>query len=299
MSAIRAVLLVLPSLFLSGCGLRVPEIQDFGDSTDGELFVEQIVSNVNCEITEAVKYVVAQDKKLAAANGGVRQAKWFDGWGVQTTLSLTLDEKGGVNPTVNWLPPSPVTSVFNLGATATLSSDANRVDKLNSYNTVKQFLAAKECKRPGGPFLLQSDLGLREWLVDVILGVNTGVITFPTAASFNNNVISHELKFDITSSAGLVPGWKLTKVSINQTGAGLTLSRERTHDLTITLGPTAATPVGQKPATDANGHLVLKNGKPIMETVYASGPSGMASDAHLASQIGSSVASAVKAALQP
>jgi hypothetical protein len=297
-SAIKAIVPVIAGLALGACGLRVPEIQDFGDSTEGALFVEQIVSNVNCEITEAVKYVVAQDKKLAAANGG-RQAAWFDGWGVQTTLSLTLDEKGGINPAATWLPPSPATSIFSLGATATLSSDANRVDKLNSYNTVQQFLAAKECKRTNGPFLLQSDLGLREWLAYTILGANTGVITFPTGASFNNNVISHEIKFDVTSSGGLIPGWKLTRVSIDQSGTGLTLSRERTHDLTITLGPTGATPVGQKPAKDANGHLILKDGRPVMVTVYSIGPSEMALDAHLASQIGSSVASALKSTLQP
>jgi hypothetical protein len=298
MSANKIALLLTSSFLLGACGLRIPEIQDFGDSTDGALFVEQIVTNINCEITEAVNYVVAQDKKLAAANGGVRQAAWFDGWGVQTTLILTLDEKGGINPTVNWLPPSPVTSVFNLSGTATLSSDANRVDKLNSYNTVKQFLAAPKCTRPGGAFLLQNDLGLREWLVDVILGANTGVITFPAAASSNNNVLSHEIKFEVTTSGGLTPGWKLTRVSINQSGSGLTLSRDRTHDLTITLGPTGATVVGQKPAKDATGHALLKNGKPVMEVVYAPGPSDQAAAAHLASQIGSAVASAVKSALQ-
>jgi hypothetical protein len=298
MSAKNCVLLVVSSFLLAACGLRIPEIQDFGDSVDGELFVEQIVSNVHCEITEAVKYVVATDKRLAAANGGVRQAAWFDGWGVQTTLLLTIDEKGGINPTVSWLPPSPVTSVFSLSGTATLSSDANRVDKLNSYDTVKKFLAAPECKRPGGAFLLQNDLGLREWLEYVILGANTGVITFPTAASFNNNVISHEIKFVVSTSGGLTPGWKLTRVSINQSGSGLTLSRDRTHDLTITLGPIASTVVGQKTVKDTNGHALLKNGKPVMELVYGAGPSDQAAAAHLASQIGSAVASAVKSALQ-
>lgn len=300
MSATRWLAPTLASLLVSGCGLRVPEIQDFGDSVDGQLFVEQIVANIDCEITQAVNYVVDEDKRLAPANGGQRQAQWFDSWGVQTTLTLTLDEKGSVNPTVNWTPPSPAAALFNLGGTGTLSSDANRVDKLNSFETVKHFLH-RRCKRPDGPFLLQSDLKLREWLVDVILGTNTGVVNLPSDANgpFKSNVISHEIKFDVTSSGGLVPGWKLTRISVNQTGTGLTLSRERTHDLTITLGPVAEEVV-QAPKKDKNGHaMVDRKGRPIFVFVNVIGPSPQAADAHLASQIGSSVAAGVKAALQP
>ena len=180
MSMMRILVPLAVSLLCCGCGLRVPEIQDFGDLTDGELFVEEMVANINCEITEAVKYVVEEDIKLSKRTHTPRRAPWLEDWGAQTTLQLTLDEKGGINPTAVWMPPSPTSAVFSLGASATLSSEANRVDKLTSYNTVKEFLAVKQCKRPNGPFLLQSDLGLREWLVDVILGVNTGVISFPS-----------------------------------------------------------------------------------------------------------------------
>jgi hypothetical protein len=281
------------SVALAGCGFYVPEIQEFpADSVDGELLVQSIVANINCEIANAVNYVIAEDIRLAPANGGHRTAAWFDDWGIQTTLLLTLDEKGSVNPVVNWLPPSPANSIFNLGGTVTFQADANRIDKLNSFNTVQQFKKKGCSQRSNGVFLLSSDLKLREWLVDVILAKNTGGISIPTDANgpFKSNVISHEVKFEVTTSGGLTPGLKLTRVAINQSGNFLTASRDRTHDLTITLGPVTSTVVGQKSVTAKDGTTKII---PIIAIV----PSGQASDAHLASQIGSAVGAAVKSAL--
>jgi hypothetical protein len=293
MLAIRWLVPLGATLFMGGCGTYVPEIQEFpGDSVDGQLFVNAIVENVNCEIADAVNYVVDQDKKLAPANGGHRTAAWFDSWGIQTTLQITIEEKGSVNPTFNWLPMSPPTAIFNLAGTGTLTSDANRVDKLNSYNTVQQFLHTRCSSRPNGPYLLESDLKLREWLVDVILAHNTGAINIPSDANgpFKTNVISHEVKFEVTSTGGITPGWKLTRVSVNQSGNLLSATRDRTHDLTITLGPTTPTVVGQKTVTTAAGE---KRTVPVVQYL----PSGQASEAHFASLIGSAVANALRGSL--
>jgi hypothetical protein len=208
-----------------------------------------------------------------------------------------MDEKGTLAPAVNWLPPSPANALFNLAGVATLSSDANRIDKLNSFNTVKEF-QSRQCNRAReGLFLLQSDLKLREWLVDVIFTANTGGINIPPNANgpFKSSVISHEVKFDITTSGSLTPGWKLTRVLVNQSGNLLTGSRERTHDLTLTFGPTASVVVAEKPKTDKNGKIVRdQSGKPVTVRVYEFGPSDAASQAHLASQIGLAVANAVR-----
>src|SRR5262249_40074403 len=106
---------LLAGLSVSGCGTYVPNIQEFpGDTVDGQLLVKSIVHNINCEITDSVHYIIDRDKELAKANGGKRTAAWFEDWGVQTTLSLTMDEKGSINPVVNWVPPSPASAVFNL-----------------------------------------------------------------------------------------------------------------------------------------------------------------------------------------
>ena len=290
----QAVVSLLVGISFCGCGTYAPNIQEFpGDTVDGELFVQKIVQNINCEITDAVHYVVEQDKKLALANGGHRTAPWFDDWGIQTTLALTIDEKGSVNPVVNWLPTSPANAIFNLGGSGNLSSEANRVDKINSYNTVQQFLHNQCVQRPDGAWMLSSDLKLREWLAYVILAANTGEISIPPDANgpWKSNVISHQIKFIVSTSGSVTPGWKLTRASINQSGNFLSGSRDRTHDLTITLGPTEKTEIKKT--------VKMKDGTTRTLATVTSGPSRQAADAHLASQIGSAVSSALRSSVLP
>ncbi|MEH2626725.1 hypothetical protein V1292_004780 [Bradyrhizobium sp. AZCC 1719] len=279
---------LLAGLLLNSCGTYVPDIQEFpGDTVDGQLFVKKIVENINCEITEAVRYVVEQDKKLPR-----RTAAWFDDWGIQTTLTLTTDEKGSITPVVNWLPPSPANSIFNLAGTGTVSSTANRIDKLNSYNSVQQFLKNQCVQRPGGPWILSSDLKLREWIVYVIMAANTGEISIPsdTKGPLKSNVISHQIRFIVSTSGGVTPGWKLSRVSINQGGSFLAASRDRTHDLTITLGPMETVPVD---------FVRRRNGRTETVATVVSRPSSQAAEAHLASEIGSAVANSLRSSLAP
>jgi hypothetical protein len=277
MSAMRWIMSVSLSLVLGGCGLYVPEIQEIpGDAEGGQQFVQAIVTNITCEAQDAF-YDLYRDYKTT----------FMDGWGVQITLKLTIDEKGSANPTVNWLPKSPVTDVFNLAAGATLSSDANRVDVLNSYYLVSDLIKSR-CPDQirGGPFILQSDLKLREWLYDMVVAAGTNTVQFGkdvNSGPFKENVISHEIKFDVLSMGTATPTWKLTRVQYNPSGTLLSLSRERTHDLTITIGP-------------ADSTYVTVNGK--LKKIYT-GPSQQAEDVHLSNLIGSAVANGVKSALQP
>jgi hypothetical protein len=264
---------------LGGCGTYVPEIQEFpGGAAAGQLFVQAIVQNITCEVQNSIYNVISGDKE-DLRNGVIpwRQTSWLDSWGVQVTLSLQVDETGGLNPTVSWMPPSPMAAIFNLDAGATLSADALRIDKLNSYYSVKELYSRSRCNpadRPGGLFLLQNDLKLEEWLSDVVMLQGTGAATLPnsTDGPFKQDVISHEVKFVVVSSATVTPGWKLTRVSINQTGSLLSAGRTRTHDLTITLGP--------------------------MDKVAAAkgikAPSTAASNSHLASEIGLAVANSIR-----
>jgi hypothetical protein len=109
------------------------------------------------------------------------------------------------------------------------------------------------------------------------------------------NVLSHEIKFDITDTGNVTPGWKLTRVSLNQSGNLLSATRDRTNDLTITLGPTVSTP---KPVLGKDGKpMVDANGKVKMTATY--GPSNDAYTAALSSQIGLAVSNAIKSSLQP
>lgn len=267
---------------MSGCGLYVPEIQDFGDQTKGQQLVQSIVYNVTCEVQDAIDNIYNNPDHP-------RKSTFLDTWGVQIALSLQVEEKSSANPVVNWLPPSPASAVFNLAASGTLSADATRQDKTNSYFTVAQLRKLGRCdKRPGGLLLMQSDLALFEWLNANVIAADTHKIQYSKDYSdgpFKTNVLSHEVKFDITNTGNITPGWKLTKVMVNQSGNLFSATRDRTNDLVITLGPTVPTP---KVTKDKNGNLI---------TVAYPGPSNEASTAALASQIGLAVANALKSTL--
>ena len=287
MSAIRWVVSVVCGALVSACGLSVPELQEFtGDKVTGQQLVQSIAYNVTCEVQDAID-------KIYNNPDHPRQSTFLDTWGAQIALSIQVEEKSSANPNFTWLPPSPASSIFSLAGGGTLSADATRQDKLNSYYLVSDLRRLGPCiegSRPGGLLLLQSDLGLEEWLRDNVTAADTGVIKYAkdyTDGPLKTNVLSHEIKFDITTTGNITPGWKLTRVSVNQSGNLFSATRDRTNDLTITLGPTVAT---STTVTDKNGNA---------KKVTTRGPAPPAQDAAVSSQIGLSVSNAIRSSLQP
>ena len=125
--------------------------------------------------------------------------------------------------------------------------------------------------------LMQSDLKLGEWLFDA------DAVQATRQADFNRgglpaDVLYHEVQFEVDTSANATPGFKLTLVNVNDGGQFFSTSRDRTHDLQITLGPTDQKPPGSKSTP---------------------GPGSAAASVALAGAIGRSVGDAVKSALRP
>jgi hypothetical protein len=149
--------------------LYTPEIQDFGDQRAGQQLVQSIIYNVTCEVRDAVDDIYNNPDHA-------RKSTFLDTWGVQIALSLQVEEKSSTSPVANWLPPSPASAVFNLNVGGTLSSDATRQEKTNSYFTVAQLRKIGRCDpkdRPGGLLLMQRDLGLFEWLNAQVIAADT------------------------------------------------------------------------------------------------------------------------------
>jgi hypothetical protein len=291
MSTARRASAIAIALMLGGCGTYVPEIQEFpATPLDGQQLVDSIAFNVTCEVRDAIIQLYQDYPK----------GTFLDSWGAQITLNLSTEEKSSANLTGNWIPPSPASALFNLGFSATGSADATRIDKVSWFLAVPDLRGKVPCgdRRPNGIFLLQSDLKLKEWLYDAVDMHNSRYVNFDLDTPngpFKQNVLSHEVKFDVQTIGGVVPGWKLARVSINQSGSGLAATRDRIHDLTITFGPVAA----QKTvAKDKNGNVKRNaSGQPIYVITYA--PIGPATDSHLASEIGLAVANSIRNTLPP
>lgn len=264
MSAIYISVPAVLGLTLASCGTYVPNIQEppFGQGAQQEL-VQAIVTSVHCEVVNAVVDLYNQSKRYPDLRP---IADRMSTWGVQMALTLKTRENSTFNPSAVWTPISPAS--FTFGASATLSSEAIRTNILNFYYTVAELRARGPCKtgvQPHSPvtsLLIQSDLKFGDWLYDQVTTVVTGETSVPTLPSgpLKQNVLSHEVSFEVVSTGGITPAWKLIEANFNQSGTFLQATRDRTHDLLITMGP--GDPAGLK---------------------------GAAKDAHLASTIGLAV----------
>lgn len=263
-------------LLVGGCGTYVPDTQEFpGNTGDQQLLVQAVVQSVHCEVVNAISDLYTQAEKYPDMRPLTERMK---NWGVQMTLSLKTEEKGTLNPIVVWTPPNPATSIFSLTGSATLSSDAIRTDKLYFYYKVSELRDRKHCAtgvQPEAPVsspLIQSNLKFGDWLFDQVAPVATNEVSLPSSSAgpLKQNVLYYEVSFEVVTTGGLTPAWKLVHLSTNPSGALFAATRDRTHDLQITMGP-----------GDSNG---LK---------------GPAATAQLSGDVGLSVANGVKSLALP
>src|SRR5450432_985163 len=225
----RAIPALLSAMMLTGCGVLVPQIRDFPANTSeaqNNLLVQAIVVSVHCELEDAVTSVINADANTAKANGFF-YAQFLRKWGAQVALTLQMEEKSIASPNGVFLPASPLTSVFSLSGGLSGTADATRTDKVNFYYKVSELYLGRgrKCDRdvnpPADSLLIQSDLKLREWLDAMINGVASGVVT----SVGKQNVLSHQITFEVITSGNITPAWKLVRGTINQSGSFLTASR--------------------------------------------------------------------------
>lgn len=279
-SAARYIHLVVVSaaMMISGCGLRVPNVQEAGEWIEGQLLVQGIITNIKCELREALGRARAEPA-----------GAFLETWGVQTTLTLTHDESGSIAPGVIWSPPASTVDLFTLGGGLNFSANASRKNIVNAYYLVSD-LNKVPCSaeaRRGGPLLLQNDLKLTEWLSAVLSASATKTIDFDQAGlGVGTNVIQHQVTFEITNGGSLTPSWKLTRVTANPGGSFLTASRTRTHDLLITISPAVKSVIE---AADKRGRRV--------QSVSAQ-PIRQGAEVHFSTLLAGSIEAGVRSAFQ-
>jgi hypothetical protein len=221
---------------LGGCGTYVPSIQEIGDDTNGLLLVQAIIESIHCELRNSVTQIYWDDQTVKKRRG-TRVAEYFDKWGAQVQLQLTVEETTRLNPSASWMP----NALFSLGGTATLSADATRINKITYFYRVSELrqhggcqTGAPDTPHPPGSLLIQSNLKLYNWLSTLMLGTAAGDISTIS----KQNSLTHEVKFEVVSTGTLAPAWVLSRVfSVNQSNPLFSTTRDRTHDLLVTFGP--------------------------------------------------------------
>lgn len=261
---------VLCCFGISSCGTMVPDLEELPwNSGDEQLLIQAIVESINCHISNAVIAFIDADASNKNRNGGRIAAAWFDQWGAQIALTLTIEEQTTISPNIVGLPPSVPTNIFTIGLTGSASADATRTEKLNFFYTVKELYNRGGCEAniqptKGSPsILIQDDLKLQDWLFDQLLLSNNQEVIYPVSSTNRSgqNVLSHEITFKVTTSLGLTPAWKLERVTINQSGIFANTNRNRTSDLIITFGPLDPKQNNQSLAPQAEAvHTILQQG---------------------------------------
>jgi hypothetical protein len=101
---------------------------------------------------------------------------------------------------------------------------------------VRKQLAKCNEGHPAGSLLIKSDLKTAEWLASAFLNEGTESIDLTNTSNLkdSSNALSHDIRFEIDTSGGVTPGWKLVPISLNQSGIFFTLSRNRIHEVIFT-----------------------------------------------------------------
>jgi hypothetical protein len=230
-SQIHAVFSLVHSVFSQwlrhhGAANAKPAEEPFQISAGG-LLEQDIKEKVYCEIKAAANRIDKKDDNHLLP----------ENWGAQVTLSLTVDETSALNPGValntpmhagitnfkgEYLtgPTTPLATAtypflsspqsYSLGLGGILSSQGTRIDKFGSYWDLDKLKSDPKpgdtCFVDGQPkppaqgssFLLESNLGIYEWLHDALLTetLYPSSQTTPVSSPANNqDYVSYEVKF--------------------------------------------------------------------------------------------------------
>jgi hypothetical protein len=247
---------IIVSALLSSCGTYVPGLHEFwGTEDDAGSKVLNVAAQVRCELRKGIYQLITDDLRIARQFNQPRRTKFLESWGAQVTLTLSAVEKSGLTPGVSLIKPLNDVEALSTGLGAELSSEATRTGVVHFFFTVRELMLQKgnfgtDCipsKPAQGFMVIESDLKLKEWLYAAIAPGFTSTVRFPNSKDgpFGQDVISHEVKFEIVTSGSVTPVWKLVRVAANDGGTLFAARRSRSQNLLVTLGPAETTPSGR------------------------------------------------------
>jgi hypothetical protein len=273
---------------ISGCGTYVPGIgQAFDDryTESGQNIELLIKEKIYCELQKAVHDVNQGNPIYVESNSGKIQTKkpLPETWGAQMTLNLIVDENTTITPSTTYINPINAVESFSAGFGGSVSTDANRTDKFTFYYLISDLdghqtncdsvqdpntmADVKPADLHGNSLLLQSDLGIYNWLNNA-MRLRTGV---GVSRSSQQETYVYDVKFDVQFTGNANPAWKLVHITTGGGGNLFSAKHDGTHELILTFGPSQTAP-GKKPE-----------------------PGNLAAGAANAQEIGSAVANALKA----
>lgn len=254
----RPLLVIASMIAVAGCGLFVPEMQSPVTAPDQEKADENIVVlQVKCELRKGVYHALELYGHPEMGNN----ISWLKQWGAKITLTLTVDEKGGLAPGISLTAPfdnavstfgkTTVTTPqsFALGIGVQESSDATRKETIGYTYALSDLKVDPDIDKTKPPqtcdhengFLINSDLKIAEFIENKAF-----VALIPGAAESAElggaspySTFTDDITFIVSYGGSVTPSWKYLRftASTNPTGSLLSATRTKTDDVLITLGP--------------------------------------------------------------
>lgn len=237
MNFIVSALLIAVSVSLVGCGLIVPDLQEPYQSPKQEKFDENaILSRITCELTKSVYETLHEYRPGGLYTG--KSVEWLLNWGSMVTLKISADEGSAIKPGF-FIPAVPGLQRLSIGGGLNASSNITRAETIGVTYAFRDLLEKRkipgDCDREG-PVLITSDLKIKQFISNkVFLAAVPGTIP-DRETPFD--AFTYQATFVVAYSGGVTPSYHFVDVTANPDSPFLTANRSRTHDITLTLGPT-------------------------------------------------------------
>jgi hypothetical protein len=271
------VMLLLPAL--AGCGgLTVPEMREPFESKQAHaLNKNDLVNQVKCELQKAYFFTLSEASQSDDERSrNVR--RWLSKLVAKVSLKLSVLEKSALSPTASLVDPLErakrvfpnrqkreslfVDQLFTLGLGANYANDATRTETLGFFYALAEFEPPRAADRPCGtaPVHIRSELKVAEFVRDSVFLAQVPETFANKSSKTPFETFDYQVTFVVTYGGYANPAWTLHNASINGNQPLLAASRQRTHTLTITLGP-ADDPAARQALE--NQHLASLIGKEV------------------------------------
>jgi hypothetical protein len=255
MSTARLLLLLLLMIGVaggvSGCGLFVPNMQNFGGDQDNEEADENTIMNhIKCEIHAGVQTALYDPRFFPFdPTRGDKSVDWLRGWGAKVTYVLTVDEKSQLNPGLSWKNPLGPTGTFqSISGGVQTSAEARRAETgavTYSFADLLKEAPITSCADQNG-FLIHSNLRIAEFISNKIFitrvpgTVPKNPVSVDSSKPQVLNAFSDEITFTVMYGGSITPSWTFVRLSVNPTSPLFGVNRSKIQYVTITLAPLAS-----------------------------------------------------------
>jgi hypothetical protein len=255
MSTARSLLLLLMiglAGALNGCGLFVPDMQNFGGDQKEGADENTILNHIKCEIHAGVQTALYEPWFFPYdPTKGYKSVDWLRGWGAKVSYVLTVDEKSQLNPGLSWRNPlGPVGTFQSISGGLQTSAEAQRKETgAVTYafaDLLNEAPITDGCADQNG-FLIHSNLRIAEFIANKIFTTrvpgtvpNKPVSVDPSSKPQVLNAFSDEITFTVTYGGSITPSWTFVRLSVNPTSPLFAATRFKIQYVSITVA--AVTP---------------------------------------------------------